>query len=193
LLNAKLPPSSGFGTVYNNIGKLQNEGLELSLSTINFQRKNFSWETSFNISFNRNKILALGRGENELYSNPPLRIFNQSPLWLAQVGGPAASFYGYIWDGVYQYADFDQATGGAYVLKANVPTNGDPRAQIQPGDIKYKDLNGDLVVDDKDRTVIGRGLPKHTGGISNNFSYKGFDLSAFLQWSYGNNIMIIIS
>jgi hypothetical protein len=70
-----------------------------------------------------------------------------------------------------------------------VPDNGQPRANIKPGDIKYRDINGDLVVNDKDFTVIGRGLPIHTGGFTNNFKYKNFDLNVFMQWSYGNNIL----
>lgn len=189
LLNANLPASTGFTTVYSNIGELKNEGLELSLNTFNIQSRNFTWETNFNITFNRNKVLALTRGQDALYSFPPLRSFNQTPLWVALVGGPAASFYGYVWEGVYQYSDFDSPTPGTYILKPAITTNGTPRAQVQPGDIKYKDLNADLVVDDKDRTVIGRGLPKHTGGFTNNFRYKGFDLNAFFQWSYGNDIM----
>jgi hypothetical protein len=97
--------------------------------------------------------------------------------------------YGYVSDGVYQYSDFNRATNGAYVLKDNVTTNGNNRALIQPGDIKYKDLNGDKVVDAQDYTVIGRGLPIHAGGFTNTFQYKNFDVSVFFQWSYGNNIL----
>src|SRR5690606_11041004 len=111
---------------------------------------NFSWETNFNISFNRNKIKELTRGQENLYSFPPLRLFNQSPLWVAQIGGPAASFYGYIWEGVYQISDFDSPSPGVYELKASVPTNGSPRGYIMPGDIKYRDLNEDGVVNDAD-------------------------------------------
>jgi hypothetical protein len=70
----------------------------------------------------------------------------------------------------------------------SVPTNGNTRASISPGDIKYKDLNGDGTVNDFDQTVIGRPEPFHTGGFSNNFSYKGLSLNVFLQWSYGNDI-----
>ena len=74
-------------------------------------------------------------------------------------------------------------------MKPEVTTNGNTRANIQPGDIKYKDLNGDLVINTDDYTVIGHGLPKNTGGFTNNFRYKGFDLNVFFQWSYGNDIL----
>jgi hypothetical protein len=97
--------------------------------------------------------------------------------------------YGYIYDGVYQYDDFDKLANGNYQLKSNVTTNGNTRLNIKPGDAKYHDLNGDNVIDDYDRTVIGRGYPIHYGGITNNFRYKGFDLNVFFQWSYGNDII----
>src|SRR5690606_21418722 len=101
---------------------------------------------------------------------------------------PASMFYGYIFDGVYQLDDFDSTAPDTYILKPSVPTNGDVRDQIQPGDIKYRDLNGDGVVDAYDQAVIGRGFPLHTGGVRNNFRYKGFDLNVFLQWAYGHEI-----
>jgi hypothetical protein len=97
--------------------------------------------------------------------------------------------YGYISDGVYQYDDFDKLANGNYLLKDNIATNGNTRAAIQPGDAKYRDLNNDKVVNDYDRTVIGGGLPRHIGGISNTFKYRGFDLNIFFQWSYGNDII----
>jgi len=113
----------------------------------------------------------------------------QEPMYIAEVGAPAAMFYGHIWDGVYQYSDFDEISSGVYRLKTNIPDNGDSRTTIQPGDIKYKDLNGDGVVDASDKTVIGSGLPKHLGGFTNNFSYKNFDLNVLFQWSYGNDLL----
>src|SRR5690606_12260812 len=85
LLNAQLPLSTGFSSVFNNIGELKNEGLEISVNTRNIQKRNLTWQTNFNISFNRNEVLELTRGQESLYSFPPLRIFNQSPLWVAEV------------------------------------------------------------------------------------------------------------
>lgn len=97
--------------------------------------------------------------------------------------------YGLVFDGVYQYSDFDAMPNGTYLLKPDVPTNGAARNAIRPGDIRYKDLNGDLQVNNQDYTIIGSGLPKHTGGFSNDFRYRNFDLNILLQWSYGNDII----
>lgn len=191
LLNAQLPTSSGYSTAYENIGSVQNEGLELTLNTINVTNKTFTWSSSFNISFNRNKLLSLANGQTELQTITNFNTGNSfaaNPSFDAIVGQPVAQFYGFVRDGNYQYSDFDQPTPGTYVLKTTVPNNGATRASIQPGDIKYKDLNGDGVVDNKDRTTIGNPSPKFSGGFSNNFSYKGIDLNVFLQYSYGNKV-----
>ena len=75
------------------------------------------------------------------------------------------------------------------MLKEGVPSNGDDRSAIQPGDIKYADINGDGTVNDQDMVVIGRCAPIHIGGFNNNFSWRGFNLNLFFQWSYGANIM----
>lgn len=190
LLLANLPYTLGIGSAYKNVGKVKNEGLELSLNTVNINTKDFTWKTSFNISFNRNKVLELAENQKEILS-PVFFDFSYNSLfaYTAQVGQPIAQMRGYKWDGVYQYSDFDQPTAGTYVLKSTVPTNGTARANIRPGDIKYKDLNGDLVVNADDITAIGRGIPIHTGGFVNDFRYKGFDLNVFFQWSYGNDLI----
>ena len=95
--------------------------------------------------------------------------------------------YGYEYEGTYKDEDFNKL-GSVYVLKSDVPAFAGV-ADTQPGFPKYKDLNGDGVIDSSDRTIIGRGDPIHTGGFTNNFSYKNFDLSIFMQWSYGNDIL----
>jgi len=189
LLNAKIPYSSGLGTSYKNVGKIRNRGLEFSLSTVNIKSKNFSWESDFNISFNRNKVLELSEGQESILSTVSWTgDWNATYLYMTKIGGPVAAFYGFVWDGVYQYDDFDKLADNTYTLKKNVPTNGNNRDIIQPGDIKYRDQNGDGVVNDNDLVVIGNPLPKHTGGFNNNFTYKGFNLNAFFQWSYGNDV-----
>lgn len=188
LLFATLPYTTGFDAGYKNIGKMQNQGLELTLSSINIQRKDFKWTSSFNISFNSNKVLGLTDNQESLLSSVPWDANFGNALYMAKIGQPVAQFYGLIWDGVYQYEDFAAAPDGKYYLKNNMPANGNQRKDIKPGDIKYKDLNGDLVVDAKDFTVIGRPLAVHKGGFSNNFTYKNFGLNIFLQWSYGNDI-----
>lgn len=200
LLNSTIPTSLGFSTVFNNIGSVSNQGLELSITTINFQRKNFSWVSNFNISWNQNKVISLSANQESLVLATGWEAnYASSPGYIAKVGQPLGLIYGLVWDGVYSLSDFNYSTslntsagfagkGSHYVLKDNIPTNGNSRAVIQPGDIKYKDLNGDGIINSNDFTVIGRGLPIHTGGLNNNFTYKGFDLNIFLQWSYGADI-----
>ncbi|ADY51289.1 TonB-dependent receptor plug [Pseudopedobacter saltans DSM 12145] len=188
LLNANIPTIFGFSRTYKNIGSLQNDGLELTLNTENIKTKNFTWTSSLNIGFNKNKILALTSDESRMLSAVTWdALHNGSYLYVAQVNQPAALFMGYIFDGVYQYDDFD-LIGGKYQLKPNIADNGDVREDIQPGDIKYRDINGDLTVNEFDETIIGNPVPKHTGGFSNNFKYKGFSLNVFFQWSYGNEV-----
>ena len=188
LLRADLPPTSGFRSAVKNIGKLQNEGIEFTLNTINFQEKEFRWSSSFNISFNRNKILALTRGQQQLLANGRYESQFNKPLYVSEVGQPAGMIHGFIWEGNYQIPDFDVSADGAYVLKEDVPTNGAVRSTIQPGDIKYRDINGDGIINDSDLSIIGRGQPIHTGGFANSFGYKGLSLNVFFQWSYGGDI-----
>lgn len=191
LLNAQIPYTTGYSIAFKNIGSVRNEGLEFALNTVNIQKKDFMWESNFNISFNKNKILALNEDQPNMLSSMTSFVTRmaQEPMYIADVGAPAAMFYGQVWDGVYQYSDFDEISPGVYRLKLHVPDNGDSRNIIQPGDIKYKDLNGDGVIDASDKTVIGNGLPKHMGGFTNNFRYKDFDLNVLFQWSYGNDLL----
>ncbi|NQX39291.1 TonB-linked outer membrane protein, SusC/RagA family [Pedobacter steynii] len=189
LLNATLAPSMGYLSAFKNVGKVSNSGIELSITTNNIQGEKFSWSSSFNIAFNRNKVLALNDDEPNLLSRVTWGNFNNAFPYIAVPGKPIAQFYGMKFDGVYQYSDFDVQPNGTYVLKANVPNNGNPRANILPGDIKFKDINGDNQIDDNDRSVIGDPNPVHIGGFSNNFSYGNFDLNIFLQWSYGNDVL----
>ena len=190
LLNAKLPYSSGFASMYKNIGRIRNDGLELTLSFTPVRTRDFLWSGDFNISFNRDRVLQLSEGQETLLSSVSFTgDFNATNLYSARVGGPVASFYGIIWDGVYGVEDFDVTPAGKYVLKEGIPTNGNERDAIQPGDIKYVDVNGDGIVNDQDMVVIGRCAPIHTGGLNNNFSWRGFNLNVFFQWSCGNQIM----
>ena len=188
LLNAILPSSTGFTSATKNVGKLRNDGLEFTLNTVNIQTKDFSWESNLNISFNRNKIMELTRGQRSLTTNADYVSQFNKPLYVAEIGKPAGMMIGFIWAGNYQYADFDNPSPGVYVLKPDVPSNGAVRNTILPGDIKYKDINGDGTMTDADLTYIGRGQSIHTGGFSNNFNYKAFSLNVFFQWSYGNDI-----
>lgn len=189
LLNADLPYSTGFSSIFNNIGRVRNEGIEFTLNTQNIKTKNFNWNSSFNISFNRNKVLELSNNQESLLRSIGWdNAYSNTPLYLTKVGSPMGQFYGFVADGIYQFADFDVSPTGTYTLKGDLVNNGNSSNSIQPGDVKYKDINGDGVVNARDQTVIGRGIPLHTGGFTNNFTYKKFDLNVFLQWSYGNDI-----
>ncbi|NII29374.1 TonB-dependent receptor [Pseudoflavitalea sp. X16] len=189
LLNASLPYLSGFNSIVKNIGKIRNRGLEISLNSTNIQSRSFTWESSFNISFNRNKVLELTDNQKDLRSAVSWEAaFNTVPLYIAELNQPAGRFYGFLSDGLYQLADFDVSGSGVYTLKPSVPSNGTSRASIQPGDMKYKDLTGDSVVNESDKVVIGNGIPRFIGGFNNNFTYGNFTLNVFFQWSYGNDI-----
>lgn len=189
LMKANLPYSSGYASVYKNVGDIMNEGLELSLNTVNISTKDFTWTSDFNISFNRDKLVKLAEGQQSLLSKVSLTYtYNSTYSYIAQAGGPIASFYGLEWDGVYNYDDFN-LVDGSYILKANIPSNGNERSTIKPGDIKYVDQNDDLVIDDRDNVVIGRCNPIHVGGFNNTFTYRNLSLSVFFQWSYGNDIL----
>lgn len=194
LLDAALPYAHGIESAkgFKNVGQLQNKGLEIAISGVIADTKNFSWNSSFNISFNQNKIQSLAEGQQSILSGSGT-FFNTTYSglfpYISVIGRPLGEMYGLVFDGVYQYSDFDAMPNGTYLLKADVPTNGSARNAIRPGDIRYKDLNGDLQVNNQDYTIIGSGLPKHTGGFSNDFRYRNFDLNILLQWSYGNDII----
>ncbi|WP_353132249.1 TonB-dependent receptor [Pseudopedobacter sp.] len=191
LLYANMPYHTGYDRVYKNIGSLRNNGLEFSLNTINIDNKNFKWQSNFNISFNRNKILSLTDGENLMQSIVSWnQNFINTPLYISEVGQPAGQMFGYIWEGNYQYSDFEDDGSGVYTtLKPGIPVNNPDGSAVSPGDIKYRDLNGDGIINDSDRTIIGRGTPIHSGGFYNDFSYKGFKLGVLFQWVYGNDIL----
>ncbi len=188
LINANLPAVSGYFSILRNIGKVENRGIEFSLAYQVIDKGAFKWNSSFNISFNQNKILQLADNQEAITYALGNRIAGATPVSISKVNNPIGTFYGYIWDGVYRYEDFDKLANGNYLLKSNITTNGNTRVNIQPGDIKFKDLNGDGIVNAADNTIIGNPNPKHYGGFSNNFQYKNFDLNLFFQWSYGNDI-----
>lgn len=188
LLDAVLPQSTGFFSAMKNIGKIRNSGWELTLNTVNIQTKNFKWSSNFNIAFNKNKVLELAENQTALLTSAYFdQNYNAQPTYISKVGYPMGMMYGYIYEGTYKYDDFYNS-GGTYTLRPDVPAY-TGETNTQPGMPKYKDINGDGKIDSSDRTFIGSGQPIHTGGFTNDFSYKGFDLSIFFQWSYGNDIL----
>lgn len=186
LLQATLPSSSGHTSAMMNIGSMRNSGVELTLETLNINHRNFQWTTSFNIAFNRNKVTALTNGQYSLFTSVSWdQRFNSQYPYVTQVGKPSGLMYGYIYEGTYKADDFN----GSF-LKDGIPySSSTGRSNVQPGDPKYSDINGDGIIDDNDRTVIGCGQPLHTGGFGNSFYFYGFDVNIFFSWSYGNDII----
>lgn len=191
LLDADISASSGFANATLNVGKLRNKGLEITLETTNIKTKDFTWTSNFNIAFNNNEIIALNSGQDYMTSYISWdNKYSNKPAYISKVGESAGKMYGFIYEGTYKYEDFnvttDEAGNKVYTLKDNIPAL---VANTQPGDPKYKNLNGDDVINDDDKTAIGNGQPLHIGGFNNNFVWKNFDLNIFLQWSYGNDIL----
>jgi TonB-linked SusC/RagA family outer membrane protein len=164
-----IPAQNGFGSYASNIGNVENRGLELALNTVNFKGTGggLKWTTDFNISFNKNKVVSLFEGRDIFYG------FGGNSIVLRE-GQPIGTFYGLLFDGVFSE------------LK-DVPA-GRQAAGIMAGDANYRDLNGDGVITDDDRTIIGNAQPKFTGGITNTLSWRGLDLNVFAMFSYGNKI-----
>lgn len=186
LINADTALSQGFQSVWTNTGQVRNRGLEISLNTVNVSTENFKWTSDFNISFNQNTIVSLPDGK-PIFGQPNYYRLLSTQQFIVEEGKPLGNMFGYISDGVYQPGDFENYDPDA-TTHTLLPGQPSYRSH-QPGDEKYKDLNGDGQITGADKTIIGNALPKHFGGFANTFTYKNFQLSTFLQWSYGNDIL----
>jgi len=164
-----LPMYSGYSSSLQNVGSLENKGWEFALNTINWDG-DFSWRTGFNITFNRNEILSLPGGEIR-YSNVPSHLLGPESQVL-RVGEVVGAFYGRIFDGIYQEGDDFSA-----------------EPDRVPGDEKFVDINNDGTINGDDRTIIGNPHPDFVYGFNNDFAYKNFDLTIFIQGSQGNDMM----
>jgi len=186
LLSAEVPLISGYTNMIINAGSTRNKGLEFTLNTVNINARDFKWNTSFNISFNKNKVLGLAVDEQFRYASSNWGVLSETD-YIVRVGESLGQIYGYQSNGLYQIEDFDyNPTTQVYSLKEGLPF--DPNNTPQPGFLKLVNQNDDLLINTDDRVVIGNAYPIHIGGLSNTFSYKGFDLSVFLNWSYGNDV-----
>lgn len=187
LLAQSLAHATGFDNQMQNIGKIQNRGIELGITSTNVRTKNFTWDTNFNISFIRNELKSLASGVDAMYARSGFDSNFTQYDYIAKVGESLGLIYGYEFDGIYQSSDFYVTPTGEYVLKEGI-TNNARYGKLEPGVVKYKDQNGDGVITTADRTVIGNALPDWYGGITNNFTYKGIDFSFMFQFNYGNDI-----
>lgn len=189
LLQQDLVLASGFSSQWQNVGKIRNKGIEITIKSINFDRRNFSWTTEFNISFIKNTLVSLNSGKDYLLSRSAFSSNFSSYDYIARVGESIGSMYGYVFDGIYQQSDFEMWGDGSLHLKPGVTDITEHAGEaIYPGYVKYKDLDGDGVITTADRTVIGNGQPDFYGGLTNTFHFYGVDLSFMLQFVYGNEV-----
>ena len=189
LLAQSLAHVTGFESQMQNIGKIQNKGIELSLTSSNIERKNFTWQTNFNISFIRNELKALADGVDAMYARSGFDSNFTAYDYVVMVGESLGLIYGYEFDGIYQSDDFyTSASTGELILKPGVTDNQRYTEGVEPGVVKYKDQDGDGVITTNDRTVIGNALPKWYGGITNTFNFYGVDFSFMFQFNYGNDV-----
>ncbi|WP_343673725.1 TonB-dependent receptor [Chitinophaga sp.] len=197
LLSAKIPTTSGYTDQVQNVGKTQNKGLELQVAAMVINRKKVTYNISFNIAANRNKIVSLGTDP----TGAPLKSYYAQSGWvnslndfLVEVGQPLGQFYGYVTDGYYKIEDFNyDASTQHYTLKSDVPNNSAVALgsrEVQPGDLKLKKLTKDtsMIIGLNDRKVLGNAQPKFFGGFNQQFTWRGFDMSVFINFSYGNKV-----
>ena len=163
LVQRSLPRMTGFPSVWANLGEVNNRGIEVTLNTVNVKLKDFEWSTNVTFSSNRNKIVHLYKSDTDGDGKEDDDIGNN---WF--IGQPITVYYDYVFDGIYQEGD-------------DLPVG------FKPGYTKVKDVDGDgNITADKDRKIIGQGgQPKYRWGLNNNFRYKNFNLSIFLNAMQG--------
>ncbi|RNI31392.1 SusC/RagA family TonB-linked outer membrane protein [Rufibacter latericius] len=158
LLRRNIPVISGYTSVWDNLGVLENRGIEFTLNTVNVEAGKFRWETNFNITSNKNKLVDIyGDGKDDVVNR-----------WF--IGKPLGAIYDYRLTGIWQQGEDN--------------TGSDPTAK--PGDLKFEDINQDGIINADDRVYLGSTLPKWYGGLTNTFHYNNFHLSVFVQTSQGS-------
>ncbi|MEP6927466.1 MAG: TonB-dependent receptor, partial [Ginsengibacter sp.] len=174
LLSTPIPTTTGFSSTVLNVGNIVNKGFDFDIRSINTTGQ-FKWNTSLNISINKNKITNLNTSTDILLLGGSL----------LRTGRPIGTFYGYIFDGIFQT---DQEAASSAVLLGQEPTSSNPASIARAGDRKYRDINHDGKIDANDRTLLGTAQPDFTFGFNNSFSYKDIELSLFFQGSQGNKM-----
>ena len=164
LFNLTVPRSSGRSASQENLGKIENKGVDFNLSSINISRDKFKWTTSLNLSHNKNIVKDLGGNDNIILDARILKV-----------GEPLGAFYGYIFDGIIQKGELAEAPQIAGLVN-------------HEGYWKYKDLDGDGEITPEDRSVIGDPNPDFTGGLTNNFTFGNFELNFSLTGASGYDI-----
>ncbi len=195
LMQAALPSyiSGAIGSPWVNTGEMRNKGFEFTLNTVNISNRDFSWTSGLTFSLNRNKVLKLYTESTGIQGKIGNEVFTYTT-----VGNPVAQFYGYKVIGMFEKeSDFYMKDrNGDFILDAAgnrqfvaIPENKEVAegTGVWYGDYIYEDINGDGVIDEKDRTYIGNPEPKFTFGFNNTITWKGFDFNLFLTGSVGND------
>ncbi len=170
LFSVPLPNYSGYSTQLKNIGEIENKGFEFSMELTDIVKR-IHWDSKFNISFNKNKVLALPDGNDILYLTAPGQLVSITNSQILREGEPLGSFFGYIYEGVQQANDelLENAEG--------------------VGGERFRDIDPDGVLTNEDRTIIGDPNPDFFWSWNNSFSYKNFDLSIYVQGTHGNDML----
>ena len=176
--------SSALAAPKGNFGTIENKGLEITLDTHPLDLRDFNWDSNFQISFNKNKLVALDGS-----ANAQLVGYGQwsDIVSVTEIGQSLYNFYGYVVEGVYE--SFEDIQNSPKAEKYPVDGVFNRATTVWVGDIKFKDVNKDNVINEMDQTNIGSPLPKFTFGWTNSFRYKNVDLSIFLNGSYGNKVL----
>ena len=173
LVPMSVPISSGYSdeaVPSINAGRMRNMGIEVSLNSMNIKNKDFTWTTTVNFAYNHNRILSL---------NDDVPMYFDCNVH--KVGYPVAASYGYVTDGIFQTQE--------EVDNHAIQTIGsDQYTSTQPGDIRFKDLNNDGVINEEDRTILGSPTPSWTFSMNNRFEFFGVDVEIYLQGAAGNKI-----
>lgn len=162
LMTKSLPSLTGYMRTWANVGKTENKGIDITLNSVNIDTHDFTWSSTLTFSADRSKIVELADGNTEDISNN----------WF--VGQQIGTYYDYVYDGIWKTSEATEAASFGRL----------------PGEIRIKDLNGDGAIDaNNDRTFVGNARPKWSGGFLNTFTYKGFELSAFLYARWGFTVL----
>jgi TonB-linked SusC/RagA family outer membrane protein len=195
LVQSTIPSNTGYSSQMRNIGQTSNQGAELTLNANIVNKKDFTFAVSFNIGMNRSKIDKLdgvdSKPFNSGWGSTDLR---ERDDYILKVGQAVGQIFGYVSDGMYTVDDFNyNATTQKYTIKPGIPNDASIISSVNfgPGSMKLKKLSADtsmVISPDKDRTIIGNTNPLNSGGVNFNATYKGFDLSLFFNWVYGNSV-----
>jgi TonB-linked SusC/RagA family outer membrane protein len=177
LLDAPVPRTTGRGSIRRNVGSMENKGLEFAINTVNVSKGDLTWSSTFNVSLNRNKVLTLATPAPIFGVGNP-GFTNQTGI--IRVGDPVGSYWGLVRLGT--WSDKEASEAAKFVSYRGGGT-------MMPGDIKYLDVNGDYVINDADRMIIGSAYPDAWGSFINNVRFKNFELILDLQYSYGNDVL----